>query len=505
MALQRLALSGRPRLRPGRPRDPGPAASVRAAETSGRRLLGNFAALSLAEIGCRGASIAVALLLAQRLGTAGYGRIEFAFGVVGWLILLVRDGFDLTGAREVARHPGRIPTLVNHLLGLRLALAVGLLVWLVLGARLTLRSSADQALVALYGLLLLTTASGLDYVFRGLERMGVIAVSLLVRTGVYAATVARLVQGPERLVAVPALLALGEAVGIGLVWAAYIQEHGWPRPTLRRSQQVARLLRRGRSVALVQIAQAVLATVDLLVVGVLGSWSEVGLYGAPHRLTTAVLTFGLILPQVAFPGLARSWRADPEHGRRALDQCVRLLAIGLVPIVVGTVLLASPLVGLLLQGDFAGSAPLLALGIARAPLLIVAYLYQTALIALNREAAGARVLALAAVASAPLVALGLSLGGLRGAALVPVAIALGLVLAGYGSLARLGRAPAWHHHLGRPLGAAGLMALACLPLRPQPLLAVPLGAAVYGLSLLALGGLAPLGGPGKPDVAEGPA
>ena len=54
-----------------------------------RRIASNFAFLSSAEVVCRTTSVIVTLSLAQRLGVEGYGRIEFAFNVVFWLVLLV--------------------------------------------------------------------------------------------------------------------------------------------------------------------------------------------------------------------------------------------------------------------------------------------------------------------------------------------------------------------------------------------------------------------------------
>ena len=51
-------------------------------------------------------------------------------------------------------------------------------------------------------------------------------------------------------------------------------------------------------------------------------WADVGRYGAPHRMVTAVLTFGLIFQQVVFPSLARSWRETAAVGRKALDALV---------------------------------------------------------------------------------------------------------------------------------------------------------------------------------------
>ena len=129
-----------------------------------------------------------------------------------------------------------------------------------------------------------------------------------------------------------------------------------------------------------QLSQAVINSADLLVIGFLSPWGDVGRYGAPHRLVTALLTFGLILQQAAFPALSRLWRHAAGAGREALDSLVEVLVTGLVPLAVGATVLADPLMHFLLPGDdYRGSGFLLALGVWRAPLLILAYLYQTTL------------------------------------------------------------------------------------------------------------------------------
>ena len=60
-----------------------------------RRIASNFVYLSSAELVCRTTSVLVTLALAYRLGVAGYGRIEFAFNIVFWLVLLLRDSTDV--------------------------------------------------------------------------------------------------------------------------------------------------------------------------------------------------------------------------------------------------------------------------------------------------------------------------------------------------------------------------------------------------------------------------
>jgi O-antigen/teichoic acid export membrane protein len=126
----------------------------------------NFAALSAAEVACRVTSVAVTLYLAKCLGAAGYGRIEFAFNIVFWLVLLVREGLDVIASREIARHPRLIRPMVNHILAIRVLLALGLLAALVAVGSLTLSEPAERSVLALYGLMLLTTALGLDFVYR---------------------------------------------------------------------------------------------------------------------------------------------------------------------------------------------------------------------------------------------------------------------------------------------------------------------------------------------------
>ena len=139
---------------------------------SSRRIASNFAFLSLAELVCRATSVIVTLSLAKRLGVVGYGRIEFAFNVVFWLVLLVRDSSDVIVARELSRHPRLIKPLVDHVLAIKGLFSLILFAGLALVGTFTLRDSADRWILTLYGLMLFTTAIGLDFVYRGTERHG---------------------------------------------------------------------------------------------------------------------------------------------------------------------------------------------------------------------------------------------------------------------------------------------------------------------------------------------
>ena len=453
------------------------------------RMAWNFCSMGAAEVACRATSVLVTLSLAQELGKAGFGRIEFAFNIVFWLVLLVRNGSEVIAARELARHPRLIRPMVNQILGIKIVVATLLYLGLALGTWLGMTDPIGRALLLLYGLMLVTTALGIDFVYRGVERMGLLAISLYLRTAVYAIGVSAWVNGMVEIIDIPIWLAVGESLGISLVWLRYVREFGWPRPTLS-GRFLGVFVRRCRPVLVIQIAQTVMGSVDLMVVGLFRPWDDVGLYGAPHRMIAAALTFGIIFQQVVFPMLARSWRASPEDAQRTLDALVRVLAIGMIPLAVGTTILADPLMLAILPRSYAAGGWLLALGIWRAPLLTLVFLYHTALIATNRESSGIWLLGAGALGSGPLIACLLASFGLPGAAVGLGVIAFFLGVAGYACLAREGRQPVWHHHVFRPMLASLAMIPVCSALLSFHLLvAIVGGMATYGMTLVAIGGL----------------
>ena len=82
----------------------------------------------------------------------------------------------------------------------------------------------------LYGSMLFTTAIGLDFVFRGTERMGLVALSLCIRTGIYAFGVLFCVRDASRIVVGSGLADRWRGGGIGLIWLSYLKNYRLPRP-----------------------------------------------------------------------------------------------------------------------------------------------------------------------------------------------------------------------------------------------------------------------------------
>ena len=363
-----------------RPRMPWGQAHRLPGHSFGERIASNFAILGVAEISCRAISVIRRSRWRSgwdRRGSAGSSsRFRSSSGSFSSSGTVLRP-LSHERLRDTLGSRG---TMVNHVLAVKLAFAVGILVALAVVSLFSFSEATDRWVLILYGLLLLTTAMGLDFVYRGKETMGLVAVSLLVRTSIYCVGVWYCVHDASQILMVPLWLACGEFTGIALVWVVYARKFGVPRPVLGLRFLIV-FLRRGRSIGLIHLCQAVLISADFLVVGLMNPWSDVGRYGAAHRIISAVMAFGMIFQQVVFPSLSRNWRASSEAGRRLLDFSVRILVSGFIPIAVGGSLLAEPLVRFLLPTqEYHEAGMLLAIGIWKAPLLSLAFLYQASLI-----------------------------------------------------------------------------------------------------------------------------
>ena len=383
-----------------------------------RRIAFNFVRLSAAELVCRTTSVVVTLSLAKRLGVDGYGRIEFAFNVVFWLVLLLRDSSDVIVARELSRHPRLIRPLVDQVLAYKTLFALVLFSALALVGSLTL---ARPVRLADPGALRLDALHDGDRPRLRISRDGAHGAggpfALHSHRASMRSACSCCVRDASRIAWVPIWLTVGEVSGIGLVWLSYLKNYRLPRPRLSL-RFLSIMVQRGRTVCLIQLSQAVINTADLLVVGFLSRWGDVGRYGAPHRMVTALLTFGLILQQAAFPDAFAVVAA--EGGRRArgarfagrgADDGLGAGGRGLHGAGRSAGAPGSP-------AAYAGAgSPAGRWASGERPLLILAYLYQTTLIALNRETVGCERWWPGRLAIVPLVALLRLTFGLPGAAL----------------------------------------------------------------------------------------
>lgn len=418
-------------------------------------------------------------LIARDLGPVGYGIVQFFVAIFFYVGFVSDFGMTTFATRRFSLRPD--PRFIGDLLGARVLIA-STAVGLSLLAAITLpMSSTERWIAGLLASSVFAAALNLTWVLRGQERAS--ALSIVDVGGSLTLLVGALlfVNSPEDVVpAAGAAAAVQWAMAAVSIAVVGPSAEMIPRLAVRNLRYVKKALPLGIAV----LAIGVYYHVDHILLGLLRTPGELGLYAAAYRLVYPLLGISGVVGTLALPRLARlSASSGP-----ALDRVIELMSTALLlfalPIAVGTTLVSDQLVELIFGGAYAGSADALRLLIWSTVTVFANAPFGFLLLARHQDTqymwitvAGAIVNVLANVALIPVI-------GFIGAAIATIVaevLVLLLILAGTRDLAA--------RALSVAIPAAAVptvvMALAVWPLRDQ-FLAVPVGIVVYGAVVLAL-------------------
>jgi O-antigen/teichoic acid export membrane protein len=331
-----------------------------------------------------GLNIVVGLALIRYFGTAGYGDYVFVLSFTTLFGLLSDFGIAKVAVRDMSQRPELSAPILGTAVVVRLALcvvslALAQIVLLAVGGRADLRpavaiasllfvSDALLSVVVVFQVRLANQYEALVTVVVGLLKAGLTLWLIGQDAGLLAILAAPVVCG-----------FIGVALAMAIARVHFDATLGFD----------AALLPALANAALPLGITALLATLyvklDSVLLGVLATPTDVGLYGAGYKPVEYLLLVGAMLVQLLFPLLARWYRSDPERFlvvyRRGAQA---LLAFALpVPVVAG--LIAEPLVLAMYAPAFVPSAvPLRVLSFALV-LLIIGSWQSFALLAAGQQ------------------------------------------------------------------------------------------------------------------------
>src|SRR5215470_9876882 len=88
------------------------------------RVINNSVALLVLDVLSKAVPLVVFPAMVRALGPSAYGKLGFATAMAGFFGLAASPGFSTYALREAAKDEGRVPFLVRHVLGARIAFAV---------------------------------------------------------------------------------------------------------------------------------------------------------------------------------------------------------------------------------------------------------------------------------------------------------------------------------------------------------------------------------------------
>ena len=351
--------------------------------TSTHRILRNFGLGAAGYIVSQFVLFIAFAYLARTLEPAGFGAINFAIAFVTYFTIMATLGLPTLGMREIARSRDETSAITGNIVLLQMLLAAGAYILLATSLLYMGLSVVLHRLVLLCGLMLFLRAVRLDWVFAGLENMGVSALGKIINAAVLVGMAVLLVRTPEDLSWSPVPFLCGAFAGSGalLVWHLRVYGISWNIPRL----ELKKLLRASVPLAFSMFMIQLYYNIDSVLLGFIRDYKEVGYYNAAYRIILFFSGFVGLYVHALFPVIARAYEKDKSWLAPFLSKALDLTLVIVVPFGVGGVVVSAGLVDMLYGPEYSESVLLVQILIWSTVIVAVSVLYGNSLLACDGE------------------------------------------------------------------------------------------------------------------------
>lgn len=353
--------------------------------TAEGRIFRNFLNLGVTNVAGRVLGFVAVVYLSRVLLPQGFGEISLALAIVSYALLLLNQGFNTYGAREVARDKSRSLELVNAIVTMRLVLSIIAFLLTVVAARLFVVDPEIRSLTILYAITLFCTALTLDWVFWGLERLSVVSIAQIVGSGVYVAGLLFFVRSQAEIYFVPLSNVAGVATTLSITNIFYRKRIApfrfnfdfelW-KGTLRASIPM------GMSTVVISFY----TYFNHILLGAMTTTRDVGIYSAAYKVFELVSIVALFTWQAFFPSMSQTFSSKTREQLQQLsERFVRVMLTFGVPIGLVCFLLADQIIEFLYGMKFLESTSVLKVLSINCVAVFFSVSFGNSLLAFNEE------------------------------------------------------------------------------------------------------------------------
>jgi O-antigen/teichoic acid export membrane protein len=118
----------------------------------------------------------------------------------------------------------------------------------------------------------------------------------------------------------------------------------------------------------------------------IGIIAEVGLYGAAYKVIDVLITFPFIFAGIVLPVMTAAWaNKNKEEFKKILQKAFDVMALIAIPLAIGTQLLATQVITLVMGKEFAMAGPILQILILAASIIFLGNMFAHAVIAIDKQ------------------------------------------------------------------------------------------------------------------------
>src|SRR5437870_940756 len=267
--------------------------------------------------------------------------------------MLAAGGLGAFGIRAVAR--GESSLEVSSVIGARLVNSI--IAFLLIGVSLIfIANRLTTILVLCFSVSLIPNAFLLDWYFQGKEAMSRVGVARTASAATYLILAARFVRSSDDLLWVAAAAVVGDCAAAGILILSYHRMN--PAVRLRPSfTEWKSLTLRAFPLGLGSILAQASLNVPPLVIGIVLTNADVGIYSAAAKLVGFLLMIDRVIATLLLPASARSYSRSAAALSEVLSGSLKLMIIVGLPLSIGGTILAPRILPLVFGPQYVSSGP----------------------------------------------------------------------------------------------------------------------------------------------------
>jgi len=327
-------------------------------------------------------NIILFIYLARVLLPESFGYLSYTFTIIFFAANFIDLGLSTYGTREIAKAPSRLSLYVSEIVSLRLILAC-LLALLACGIAFLSSESANlKILIIGSSLMFFKIALSAEWAFQGIERMGMVFLSLAANSALQLGLVYTFIRGPGDLMRVPALYFIA-TVPVTVLLLLLLKF----RLLLKKADinKMAAHLLGSITIWAISIFAQVYNGLDIFLLGFFSRIEEVGYFTISRRVVGEVALLMIFLANALLPQLAGSFGRDLCRFRASTSKFLRLAVILTVCTALPMMFLSRWIISLTVGSEYMPAALPLNIMIIGLVLILFNLPYSTGLIAAGLE------------------------------------------------------------------------------------------------------------------------
>ncbi|MDE5944148.1 MAG: flippase [Rikenella sp.] len=291
-------------------------------------------------------------------GVENIGVVNFALTYASYFTLFIYLGIPIYGTREIGKlrnAPIQRDYVVSELFNIMLVSSLIFTAGYVVSIAVVPTLRQEWPFLMAAGVGLLFSSFNVDWYYTGRENLKISAVRNLIVKAVGLMILFVWIRTPNDLLLYLVLNALTN--GLAQVWTfVYMLRHDvrlrWRRLKIKRHLKPVIVL------SLSSLAISIYTMLDVLMLGFLSTYTEVGYYSSAIKISRLLLPVVTASAMVAIPRIAHLYKEnDISELRRVTDKSFSFMSLLAPPITIGLVVISSPFVPFFFGAEFVGAVP----------------------------------------------------------------------------------------------------------------------------------------------------